>query len=210
MTTNSTGIRTLLAAGAAALALTAAACGNDSSSAPSTVTVTQSAGPETSAASDSSGSGAATTGASPSGAAASSASTTSPTTGVDAATALAAALDAKPGSYAVDVDEEGRQGWEVTVVVDGQAVELTVDATGAVTGERATDLDREDRTAPAFSASDAVAAATAAQSGDLDSLDLDTENGTVVWEATVVDAGQEHELRLDASTGGVLQNRIDD
>lgn len=184
-----------------------AACGDDSDDASSTVTVTQSA-----PADDSSDSAAAsTTSQSDSNSSDSNGSADSTGSSVDAAGALEAALDAKPGSYAVEVDEEDGRAWEITLVADGKGVEVTVDnATGEVTGEQSTDLDAEQREAPSVTAAEAVGAALAEKPGTLDSLDLDQDNGTIVWDATVIDGTREWDIVIDASSGDILRANQDD
>ncbi len=184
-----------------------AACGDDSDDVSSTVTVTQSA-----PADDASDSAAATTTSqSDSNGNGSRGSTDSQNSAVEAVGALESALDAKPGSYAVEVDEEDGRSWEVTLVVDGQGVELTVDAaTGEVTGERSTDPDAEQQEAPSVTAADAIDAALDEKPGTLHSLELDRDNGTVVWEATVIDGTQEWEIVIDSSSGDILRADLDD
>lgn len=184
-----------------------AACGDDSDDAKSTVTVTQSAPADNASGSDST---AATT-TSQSDGSGSSDHTDARTSAVDAAGALEAALDAKPGSYAVEVDEEDGRAWEITLVADGKGVEVTVDnATGEVTGEQSTDLDAEQREAPSVTAAEAVDAALAEKPGTLDSLDLDQDNGTIVWDATVIDGTREWDIVIDASSGDILRANQDD
>ncbi|MGP5243922.1 PepSY domain-containing protein [Corynebacterium variabile] len=183
-----------------------AACGDDSDDADSTVTVTREAPADTSGTES-----AAATTTSRSDGSGSSDHTDARTSAVDAAGALEAALDAKPGSYAVEVDEEDGRAWEITLVADGKGVEVTVDnATGEVTGERSTDLDAEQREAPSVTAAEAVDAALAEKPGTLDSLDLDQDGGTVVWEATVIDGTREWDIVIDASSGDILRANQDD
>lgn len=186
-----------------------AACGDDSDDVSSTVTVTQSAPADNASGSDSTA--ATTTSQSDSNGNGSRGSTDSQNSAVEAVGALKSALDAKPGSYAVEVDEEDGRAWEVTLVVDGQGVELTVDAaTGEVTGERSTDLDAEQQEAPPVTAADAIDAALDEKPGTLHSLELDRDNGTVVWEATVIDGPQEWEIVIDSSSGDILRADLDD
>ena len=206
---NSRYTRTTLAALTASLLGVGAlaACGDDSDDAKSTVTVTQSAPADNTSGSDST---AATT-TSQSDGSGSSDHTDARTSAVDAAGALEAALDAKPGSYAVEVDEEDGRAWEITLVADGKGVEVTVDnATGEVTGEQSTDLDAEQREAPSVTAAEAVDAALAEKPGTLDSLDLDQDNGTIVWDATVIDGTREWDIVIDASSGDILRANQDD
>ncbi|MFZ2274890.1 PepSY domain-containing protein, partial [Corynebacterium variabile] len=114
-------------------------------------------------------------------------------------------------SYAVEVDEEDGRAWEITLVADGKGVEVTVDnATGEVTGEQSTDLDAEQREAPSVTAAEAVDAALAEKPGTLDSLDLDQDNGTIVWDATVIDGTREWDIVIDASSGDILRANQDD
>ena len=184
-----------------------AACGDDSDDAESTVTVTQEA-----PADDASDSAAATTTSQSDGnGSGSTGSSDSNGTAVDAASALEAALDAKSGAYAVEVDEEDGRAWEVKLVEDGKGVELTIDAsTGEVTGEKSASLDAEQQEALSVTAADAIDAALAEKPGTLDSLDLDDDNGTVVWEATVIDGTQEWDIVIDASSGDILRADQDD
>lgn len=206
---NSRYIRTTLAALTASVLSVGvlAACGDDSDDAESTVTVTQEA-----PADDASDSAAATTTSQSDGnGSGSTGSSDSNGSSVDAAGALEAALDAKPGSYAVEVDEEDGRAWEITLVADGKGVEVTVDnATGEVTGEQSTDLDAEQREAPSVTAAEAVDAALAEKPGTLDSLDLDQDNGTIVWDATVIDGTREWDIVIDASSGDILRANQDD
>lgn len=184
-----------------------AACGDDSDDAESTVTVTQEAPTDDASGSDTT---AATT-TSQSDSNGRSDSTDAQTSAVDAADALEAALDAKPGSYAVEIDEEDGRVWEVTLVVDGEGLEVFVEAsTGDVTGEKPTSLDSEQREAPSVTAAEAIDAALAEKPGTLHSLELDRDNGTVVWEATVIDGTQEWDIVIDASSGDILRAELDD
>lgn len=138
-------------------------------------------------------------------------SPSAPASAVDAADALETALNSRPGSYAVEIDAEDGRVWEVTLVVDGQGTEVTVDAsTGEVSGGRVTGLDAGQREAPSVTAADAVDAALAGRPGVLDSLDLDREAGQIVWDATVIDGTREWDIRIDATSGEILRADLDD
>lgn len=208
-------VRTGLALSAAlGLGLLATGCGSDDNAADTTptVTVTRDAPAAGTAGGAVSGTAAPTTATAPAATA-----TDTPTAGsgtgttVDAAAALTTALDARPGSYAVEIDEEDGRFWELTLVDGGDGVELTVDrSSGEVVGERPTSLDPEQKDAPKVTAADAVATALADKPGELDSLDLDRERGQVAWEATVISGREEWNLWIDPATGEIVNSELDD
>lgn len=188
-----------------------AACGDDSGDASSPVTVTREVTTDATPGVDATTSAATAPTTSAPATTNGAATTDAAASPVDAAGALEKALEAKPGSYAVEIDEEDGRAWEVTLVVDGKGLELTIDAsTGQVSGERATSLDAEQHETPAVTAAEAIDAALAEKPGALDSLDLDRERGVTAWEATVIDGVQEWDIVIDASSGAILRADLDD
>ncbi len=145
-----------------------------------------------------------------------------PQTSVSIKQAVDAALKAVPGKVAeIELDDEhGRTAWEVDVVAEnGDRRDVAVDSgTGKVLTNRADDRDDDDRdddpaalrkakvTAPA-----AADAALKAVSGRVTSADFETEHGKAVWEVDVTGKdGVEHEVTVDAATGKVLNQEVDE
>ncbi|MBF6326950.1 PepSY domain-containing protein [Nocardia transvalensis] len=65
---------------------------------------------------------------------------------------------------------------------------------------------------PAVSMDQAVEKAKeAVPGGTVDSVDLDHERGTLVWEVDIdTPDGLEHEVQIDANNGNVIANHVDD
>jgi len=62
-----------------------------------------------------------------------------------------------------------------------------------------------------ISADDAAAAANAAVPGDVSEVELDSENGAVVYSVEITDTAGEHtEVTVDAGNGAVLRQKADD
>lgn len=129
-----------------------------------------------------------------------------------AARALSTAAEELGGqSFAVDPsDDDGEELWEVSVAVGQEHVEVYVSLDGnAVVREGETEgLDDDDqRRLDAVSIAAAEAALTAAQEtgGTVEEVELDDENGTVVWDIEVRSTdGASIDVRVDAVTGEVL------
>ncbi|CAM3036957.1 PepSY domain-containing protein [Prescottella defluvii] len=182
-------------AGAALVAL--AGCGDDDGAQDSTTTTTTT-----------SATAATTTGA---------AGTAAPSTGTLERAAVTA-VAAVPGSVLVSIESEHDRTWETQVVTpDGVEHHVDVSADGAtvVGTPRIDDEDEADRAehrARVQAATLDVAAAAAAvltevPGGTVTELNLDTDKGTTVWEADVIDgSGTRHEVTIDAATGVVLAN----
>lgn len=140
----------------------------------------------------------------------------------DAALAAArTALDAAPGTV-VTIDTD-RGGWEVVVAAaDGSETEVGLDAAGtAVTrGPQPEDRDEdaEDRAetqravqAARVSYADALATARGVVAGTpLDSVDLNEDDGRVVWEVQLGDGPDEQTVVVDAGSGQLLGTERDD
>lgn len=138
-------------------------------------------------------------------------SPTAPTGPVDAAGAAEIALGQQAGAAVVSVDP-GTQGgqpiWEVDLLtVDGTGTEVTIDqATGAVLGTEPTDLDAEERTAPAVTAAQAIQTSLQRVPGEVVELGLGTEAGQVVWEVEVQPtSGARQEITINAASGEVVK-----
>lgn len=215
--------RAALATAAVGLGFAAAGCGSDSSSdAQTTVTVTEQVTTDAAAQSPSTGS------SSPASAAASDVPQGASVDAVDATAAMDAALKHRPGTWVVDVDrdddgddlddrddrddrDDGRS-WEVTVVdADGRGTKIFVDrSSGEITSEREVRLDSLRQQAPSVTAADAAAAAVASRPGELESLELDSDDGRVAWEARIGEGPGEWELWIDPETGEILRTEHDD
>ncbi|MFJ9678928.1 PepSY domain-containing protein [Streptomyces sp. NPDC101194] len=137
--------------------------------------------------------------------------------------AVAAAVGAVPGTVteAELDDEDGGQVWELDVYgSDKVRHDVTVDAgNGKVLGRHVSDDDDDrDRQAPQsapVSLNAAVDAALRATPGTVTSVDLDDHDGrgggALRWEVDVRGKdGKQHELDVDARTGKVTADRVDD
>ncbi|OUE21895.1 hypothetical protein BFL34_00366 [Clavibacter michiganensis] len=154
-----------------------------------------------------------------------------PTAGSDAAPApgdgaLAAAVDtaiaAVPGSALLSVDQEaGGTSWEVVVAEpDGREHEVHTGADGsAVTAGPVADSDDADDLADTAALlqgagighADAASAMTGAVAGTVTELALDEDGGRILWEGDVVDAaGVTHSVRVDAASGDVVSQDVED
>lgn len=139
-------------------------------------------------------------------------------------TALLAAAETARGTvpdstvYAIESEHDNTQ-WEVAVVAtDGVKHEVEVSADGAtvLTGPIAKPDDAKDVTkhrnrvqAAKLDFRAAVDAITKAVDGRITELGLDNrDDGTVVWEADVIDsANTVHEVSVDAATGAVVAQK---
>ncbi|WHS50444.1 hypothetical protein QM007_00170 [Rothia sp. SD9660Na] len=190
--------KTVLVSSGAVLALTLAACGSGSA---------ETSAPQTSVATSSAAAGSqATASASP-----------SPTTieGPAETGALIAAIEqglvARPGGTVVQVDEEDetQDSFDLAVVVDGVKHEFTLFADGSVADER-TSEDAEDVARAAAAqvlAADAVRTAAEGRGGQVATdLDIDDQNGALMWEVDFEDARGNDlgSVKVDALTGEVV------
>ncbi|MFB7208393.1 PepSY domain-containing protein [Streptomyces sp. NPDC056255] len=143
---------------------------------------------------------------------------------VDVKDAVAAAVEAVPGTVteAELDDEDGGLVWELDLYGSDKVWhDVTVDAgNGKVLAKHTSDDDDDhgddrDRHAPrsaAVSLDSAVDAALKANPGTVTSVDLDGERGGAPhWEVDVRGKdGKQHELNVDANTGKVTADRSDD
>lgn len=130
----------------------------------------------------------------------------SPDTAGDVYAAIGLA-EAEAGGTAFEVDREDDHGggWEVSVAVGEEEVDVHVDLAGTeVLGtDRDDDLDPDERAALAaagITLADAIRTALAEVDGVLEDVDLDAEDGTPVWEVSI-----EHdaEVHVEVATGEV-------
>ena len=125
--------------------------------------------------------------------------------------AVEVALAHTPGAV-VEIDHERNQ-WEVVILTeDGTGIELSIDiASGEVLREESESLSPEQTSAPTITAREAIEIALGEVPGELWDLDLDTEQGIVVWEAELTDeAGVNWEIYIDAETGAIAKVEQDD
>jgi uncharacterized membrane protein YkoI len=151
-------------------------------------------------------------GASPSGTAT---STSSPETGGEAAAvvgAVVAAEEAVTGGQVFEIDrKDGEEGWEVKLAVGDREKEVDVSQDGSeVTPQEGDDqLDQEDRERVAqvqVPLEDAVRTALDEVDGTLDGAQLDTEDGTTVWEVDVDDPdGTSVDVYVNVANGSVVK-----
>lgn len=124
------------------------------------------------------------------------------------------------GAKLTSITSEGSD-WEVTVTAaDGTQSELTVagDGSSVTQGPREDNDSARDKDQNATELKGATLgyaeAVTAVEdevaNGIVRDMSLDSEAGKSVWEVTVADAAVDRDLTLDASSGAVLSNQVDD
>jgi uncharacterized membrane protein YkoI len=147
-------------------------------------------------------------------------SASSDTQGNDALLAAAGlAAQEIPQGTVVSLEAE-RDGWEVHVVTaDGGEQQLRTDASGerviaGPTVDRPDADDRADNVEFAKVGVDYERAVSAIEQeisdGQINELSLDLENRRAVWEADVSTGSEQRSVQVDASSGDVVSNRIDD
>lgn len=114
-----------------------------------------------------------------------------------------------PGSQVVGLDLDDGGQWEVEVVVDNVEHEFTISADGTQIVERDTDdADSDDIRKLGevqVSLADAVRTAMAdVDGGRFDQVDLDTHNGTVVWDVEIDTANDDVEIKVDVASGEII------
>lgn len=130
----------------------------------------------------------------------------------DAMAAMDTAAGAVDGGivYKVDADDEnGEPVWDIKVVAGEQKNEVTVTKEGAeILKQETDDADAEDTQRAEQATVDArTALQTAADANDgkvLDEMELDEENGTLVWDIKLGEGGDEVELKVDAESGDII------
>lgn len=122
---------------------------------------------------------------------------------------LEAALVAVPG-VVVGLEEGTHRSipvWEVLVrAADGSGVEVKVDrATGEVVAQESESLDHVEATPPEVTIEQAIAVALTQVPGSLVEIELDDEDGVVVWEAKIRGTSGVQKVELDATTAGIIR-----
>lgn len=139
---------------------------------------------------------------------------------VTAAEAIAAALKHTPGTaLSADLDDDGADAWEVTVVKgDGSEYDVRIapDSGKVLGAQRDTDDDndaddRAELTAVKGAGTDAREAALAtAAKGTVTEVGLDDDNGTPAWSVDTVKDGKQSEWKVALDSGKVTADRADD
>lgn len=139
----------------------------------------------------------------------------SPAAGGDAAAVTAAVVAAEEevtGGQAFEIDRKDDEGgWEVKLAVGDREKEVDVSADGSeVTPQEGDDqLDQEDReriVQVQVPLEDAVRSALDEVEGTLDGAQLDTEDGTTVWEIDIDDdQGTSADVYVNVDNGSVVK-----
>ena len=126
--------------------------------------------------------------------------------------AVVAAEEAVAGGQVFEIDrKDGEEGWEVKLAVGDREKEVDVSPDGSeVTPQEGDDqLDQEDRERVAevqVPLEDAVRTALDEVDGTLDGAQLETEDGTTVWEVDVDDPnGTSADVYVNVANGSVVK-----
>ncbi|GEO97463.1 PepSY domain-containing protein [Kocuria turfanensis] len=126
--------------------------------------------------------------------------------------AIVAAEESVAGGQVFEIDrKDAGDGWEVKLAVEDREQEVEVSADGQeVTPQESDDeLDQQDRENLAqvqVPLEDAVRTALEEVEGTLDSAQLDTEDGTTVWEVDIDDdQGTSVDVYVNVDNGSVLK-----
>ncbi|MCJ8504824.1 PepSY domain-containing protein [Kocuria flava] len=126
--------------------------------------------------------------------------------------AIVAAEEDVTGGQAFEIDrKDAGEGWEVTLAVEDREQEVEVSADGEQVTPQETDdeldpADRDNLAAVQVPLEDAVRTALNEVDGTLDSAELDTEDGVVVWEVDVDESdGTSVDVHINAENGSVLK-----
>lgn len=119
---------------------------------------------------------------------------------------------------AVESEDDGAV-WEVEIALsDGsvQEVETSGDGQDVQSGPEAEDTDDDDKAenkellqGAELDYEDATKKVLGAHDGRITELELDDHRGGVVWEADVHTDGQKYEVKVDASSGEVVEDEAD-
>ncbi|MEU9172654.1 PepSY domain-containing protein [Streptomyces sp. NPDC048420] len=136
-----------------------------------------------------------------------------------AADAIAAALKHTPGTaLSADLDDDGADAWEVTVVKgDGSEYDVRIapDSGKVLGAQRDTDDDndaddRAELAAVKGAQTDArEAALAAAAKGTVTEVGLDDDNATVAWDVDTVKDGKQGEWKVALDSAKVTADRTD-
>ena len=146
--------------------------------------------------------------------------TAAPKGGVTAADAITAALQHTPGTaLSADLDDDGADAWEVTVVKgDGSEYDVRIapDSGKVLGAQRDTDDDndaddRAELAAAKGAQTDArEAALAAAAKGTVTEVGLDDDNGSVAWGVDTVTNGEQGDWKVALDSGKVTQDHDED
>ncbi|MFE3855021.1 PepSY domain-containing protein [Streptomyces griseorubiginosus] len=146
--------------------------------------------------------------------------TAAPKGGVTAADAITAALQHTPGTaLSADLDDDGADAWEVTVVKgDGSEYDVRIapDSGKVLGAQRDTDDDndaddRAELAAAKGAQTDArEAALAAAAKGTVTEVGLDDDNGSVAWGVGTVKNGEQGDWKVALDSGKVTQDHDED
>lgn len=146
--------------------------------------------------------------------------TAAPKGGVTAADAITAALQHTPGTaLSADLDDDGADAWEVTVVKgDGSEYDVRIapDSGKVLGAQRDTDDDndaddRAELAAAKGAQTDArEAALAAAAKGTVTEVGLDDDNGSVAWGVDTVKNGEQGDWKVALDSGKVTQDHDED
>ena len=146
--------------------------------------------------------------------------TAAPSGSVTAADAIAAALKHTPGiAVSADLEDDGADAWEVTVVKgDGSEYDVRIapDSGKVLGAQRDTDDDhdaddRAELTAVKGARTDArEAALAAAAKGTVTEVGLDDDKGGLAWGVETVKDGKQGEWKVALDSGRVTQDRAED
>lgn len=130
-------------------------------------------------------------------------------------TAIDTAVGQMPGSRAFDLEkEDDGNAYEIDVTDGTTVTEVRISADGTSVQRTSTsDLDDDDRRelqAATIEMAEAIDIALGRQGGVITDVELDTEDGVVVWEVQVrASDDAEHDFDIDAATGEVLKVDVD-
>lgn len=128
---------------------------------------------------------------------------------VEKAVAAVELAENEVGGVAFELDEEGKRGWDVSVVADGQVTEVRVNTMGTEVTKTESDgrIDADDRvrveqaTVPL---ADAITTAAKETTGTVSSVELDRFRvRTLVWEVDFDNGDDDVTVSVDAMTGVV-------
>lgn len=127
-------------------------------------------------------------------------------TPVLAAIALA---EAEVGGIAHEVDEDDGR-WEIDVALDGESIEVAVDAAGTEVLGTSSDSrisagDLEALDEAVVSIAEAIEIALAEAPGEIEDVDLDTRDGRYVWDVEIETTSDDVSIEIDILTGEILE-----
>lgn len=131
--------------------------------------------------------------------------------GVDYTAAITAAQDeVGSGSFAVslDLDDDGDDRFDIEVALDGVVYEVKVSADGTARIEEQDDDELSRLDEVNVSMEQAIALAQEHQSGVVDSIDLDSDDGSLHWDVDFDDddGNEQPDLEIDAATGDIRED----